>query len=92
MASPVKSEQEIVKLLISYLDQKIKYCDSALLSAQSYVPSTSDVSKVTLAAFLRPAGKLRPIFSSFSRKDLPPFLDLALCVLIKSPVSKKFEW
>lgn len=40
-------------------------------------PSTSDVSSVTLAAFLRPAGRLSPIFSSFSRRILPPFLLLA---------------
>ena len=30
-------------------------------------PSTSEVSSVTLAAFLRPAGRLMPIFSSLSR-------------------------
>ena len=33
---------------------------------------------MTCAAFLRPAGNDRPIFSSFSRKHLPPFFDLAL--------------
>lgn len=42
------------------------------------IPSTRDVSRVTFAAFLRPAGKLRPIFSSLSLKDRPPFFDLAL--------------
>ena len=42
------------------------------------LPSTSDVSRVTLAAFLRPAGSARPIRSSLSRKNLPPFLDFAL--------------
>lgn len=41
-------------------------------------PSTRDVSNVTLAALRRPAGKLSPIFSSFSRRHFPPFLDLAL--------------
>ena len=43
-----------------------------------YPPSTRDVSNVTVAAFLRPAGKLNPIFSNFSRKARPPFFDLAL--------------
>lgn len=33
---------------------------------------------MTLAALRRPAGKLSPIFSSFSRRHFPPFLDLAL--------------
>ena len=42
------------------------------------LPSTSDVSKVTLAALRLPAGRFKPILSSFSLKDLPPFLDLAL--------------
>lgn len=42
------------------------------------IPSTRDVKRVTLAAFRRPAGKLSPIFSSFSLKERPPFFDLAL--------------
>ena len=42
------------------------------------VPSTSEVSSVTWAAFRLPAGSDKPIFSSLSRKLLPPFLDLAL--------------
>ena len=42
------------------------------------LPSTSEVRSVTVAAFLLPAGKLRPILSSLSRKDRPPFFDLAL--------------
>lgn len=46
-------------------------------------PSTNDVSRVTLAAFLRPAGKLRPIFSSFSLSSRPPFLLFALCPIKK---------
>lgn len=41
-------------------------------------PSTSEVSRVTLAALRRPAGRLSPIFSSRSRRHRPPFLDLAL--------------
>lgn len=41
-------------------------------------PSTSDVSKVTLAALRLPAGRFSPILSSFSLRDLPPFLDFAL--------------
>lgn len=39
--------------------------------------STSEVSRVTLAAFRRPAGRFRPIFSSFSRNFRPPSLLLA---------------
>jgi len=42
------------------------------------VPSTSEVSSVTWAAFRLPAGSDKPIFSSLSRKLLPPFLDFAL--------------
>lgn len=41
-------------------------------------PSTKDVNSVTFAAFLLPAGRFKPILSSFSLNDLPPFLDLAL--------------
>lgn len=41
-------------------------------------PSTRDVSSVTLAALRLPAGKFSPIFSSFSRRHFPPFLDFAL--------------
>lgn len=33
---------------------------------------------MTFAALRLPAGKFKPIFSSLSRKDLPPFFDLAL--------------
>lgn len=43
-----------------------------------YSPSTNDVRSVTLAAFLRPAGRLSPILSNLSRNDRPPFLDFAL--------------
>lgn len=39
--------------------------------------STREVSRVTLAVFLRPAGKLSPIFSNFSRNFRPPSLLLA---------------
>ena len=48
------------------------------LCRNGLLPSTSDVSRVTLAAFLRPAGSASPIRSSLSRKNLPPFLDFAL--------------
>lgn len=41
-------------------------------------PSTRDVSNVTLAALRLPAGKFSPIFSSFSLRHFPPFLDFAL--------------
>lgn len=47
-------------------------------SATLGLPSTREVSKVTFAALRLPAGKFKPIFSSLSRKDLPPFFDLAL--------------
>ena len=42
------------------------------------VPSTRDVSRVTLAALRRPAGRLRPIFSRRSLRQRPPFFDFAL--------------
>lgn len=42
------------------------------------LPSTREVRSVTLAALRLPAGKFRPIFSSFSRRHFPPFFDLAL--------------
>lgn len=42
------------------------------------IPSTREVSRVTLAAFRLPAGRLSPILSSFSLSERPPFLDLAL--------------
>ena len=42
------------------------------------LPSTSEVRRVTLAAFLRPAGSARPILSSLSRRLRPPSLDFAL--------------
>ena len=41
-------------------------------------PSTSEVRRVTLAAFLLPAGRLRPILSSLSRSRFPPSFDFAL--------------
>ena len=43
-----------------------------------HLPSTSDVRSVTLAALRLPAGNARPILSSLSRKNFPPFLDFAL--------------
>lgn len=46
--------------------------------SESCLPSTREVSKVTFAALRLPAGKFKPIFSSLSLKDLPPFFDLAL--------------
>ena len=48
------------------------------LPRHTYVPSTSDVYRVTVAALRLPAGKFNPIFSNFSRRTRPPFLDLAL--------------
>lgn len=42
------------------------------------LPSTKDVRRVTFAAFLLPAGRLRPSLSNFSLKQRPPFLDFAL--------------
>lgn len=61
------------------LKKKIKFISqSDLKNKKPNKPSTRDVKRVTFAAFLLPAGKFRPIFSSFSRSDLPPFFDLAL--------------
>lgn len=48
------------------------------VTERQVVPSTSEVSRVTLAAFLLPAGKLSPILSNFSLRERPPFFDLAL--------------
>jgi hypothetical protein len=48
------------------------------ISIDGILPSTNDVSKVTVAALRRPAGKFTPILSSRSRNARPPFLDLAL--------------
>lgn len=45
---------------------------------KKHSPSTKDVKSVTLAAFLLPAGRFKPIFSSFSLSRRPPFLDFAL--------------
>lgn len=53
------------------------------------VPSTSEVSKVTLAAFRLPAGRLRPILSSFSLRERPPFFDLALQMETKTYIWAK---
>lgn len=46
--------------------------------AKRLLPSTSEVSRVTLAALRLPAGRLSPIFSSLSLKHRPPFFDFAL--------------
>lgn len=54
-----------------------------LLPKSHHLPSTSDVSRVTLAALRLPAGKFNPILSSFSLKDLPPFFDFALFHILK---------
>ena len=40
-------------------------------------PSTRDVRRVTLAAFLLPAGRVIPNLSSLSLNSFPPSLDLA---------------
>ena len=42
------------------------------------LPSTSEVRSVTLAALRLPAGNAKPIRSSLSRKNFPPFFDFAL--------------
>ena len=47
-------------------------------AATPVIKNENDVNNVTFAAFLRPAGKFRPIFSNFSRNDFPPFFDFAL--------------
>lgn len=58
--------------LINTQDERMRTGEIELL------PSTSDVSNVTLAALRRPAGRLSPIFSNFSRSSRPPFLLFAL--------------
>lgn len=60
--------------------QDVGYWGQGAWSALSgeLLPSTNEVNKVTFAALRLPAGKFRPIFSSFSLRDLPPFFDLAL--------------
>ena len=50
-----------------------------------YLPSTSDVRSVTLAAFRRPAGSAIPILSNLSLKFLPPSFDFAR---LRTPPSK----
>lgn len=47
-------------------------------SRERPLPSTRDVSRVTLAALRLPAGRFSPIFSNLSLKHRPPFFDLAL--------------
>ena len=53
------------------------------------LPSTSEVRSVTLAALRLPAGNAKPIRSSLSRKNFPPFFDFALklklsmCILVE---------
>lgn len=49
-----------------------------LKSTNFSIPSTKDVNKVTLAALRLPAGRFKPIFSSFSLNNRPPFLLFAL--------------
>ena len=44
----------------------------------NHLPSTKDVKSVTFAALRLPAGNAKPILSSLSRKNFPPFLDFAL--------------
>ncbi len=49
-----------------------------IITNLDFLPSTSDVSNVVVAALRRPAGKLTPIFSNLLRRSRPPFFDLAL--------------
>ena len=49
-------------------------------------PSTKDVNRVTLQAFLRPAGSDSPSLSNLSRNCLPPFFDFALQLI------SQFHW
>lgn len=65
--------------------RKIQYKNEIeRLIKQQFIPSTNDVNNVTFAALRRPAGKFKPIFSSFSRNKRPPFLLLALQIIIKN--------
>ena len=55
-----------------------KKCSTAQKEKKWSVPSTKELSRVMLAAFRRPAGRLSPIRSRLSRNSRPPFFDLAL--------------
>jgi len=59
-------------------------------------PSTRDVSRVTLAAFLLPAGRVSPILSSLLLNIFPPSLDFALNKIsklwISSLIKKLQRW
>jgi hypothetical protein len=52
--------------------------EKMIITNLHFLPSTSDVSNVVVAALRRPAGKLTPIFSNLLRRSRPPFFDLAL--------------
>ena len=48
------------------------------LACRLDIPSTKLVNRVTLAAFLRPLGRVIPMRSSLSRNTFPPSFDFAL--------------
>ena len=56
----------------------MRNCHVFLLRNDYNLPSTRDVRSVTFAALRLPAGNAKPILSSLSRKNFPPFLDFAL--------------
>lgn len=63
------------------LEREVKsssYLLEDIEKVKGHSPSTNDVNNVTLAAFLLPAGRFKPILSSRSLRYLPPFFDLAL--------------
>lgn len=74
-----KTDETTIKLYyeINVVQYKLKMTKKKNVQ-ESYLPSTREVSSVTLAAFLRPAGRLSPKRSNFSRRHRPPFLDFAL--------------
>lgn len=71
-----QKHQEKLNLKVVPKDRRKR--ESLRVWGWNFLPSTREVSSVTLAAFLRPAGRLRPNRSSFSRRHRPPFLDFAL--------------
>ena len=61
--------------------------EEMIITNSNFLPSTSDVSNVVVAALRRPAGKLTPIFSNLFRRSRPPFFDLALMYTEKKKIN-----
>ena len=73
----------MIRHLIKYKDKDTKSMFSKYLAIRisqimRHLPSTREVSNVTFAAFLRPAGSAIPILSNLSLRFRPPSFDFAL--------------